>query len=92
MDSKLMDAPRRSRQRQTLSRSARSSTKEIVNPEPLVRFRFDGEPSRPHRGGNRTGKTKTLQLIAEQLSAAGVPVFVSDIKGDLPGLVLRATQ
>jgi uncharacterized protein len=37
-------------------------------------------------GATGTGKTKTLQLVAEQLSAAGVPVFVSDIKGDLSGL------
>ena len=37
-------------------------------------------------GATGTGKTKTLQLIAEQLSAAGVPVFVSDVKGDLSGL------
>ena len=33
-----------------------------------------------------TGKTKTLQLLAEQLSSAGVPVFAADIKGDLSGL------
>src|SRR3712207_8379782 len=33
-----------------------------------------------------TGKTKTLQLMAEQISAAGVPVFAADIKGDLSGL------
>src|SRR4029079_6993286 len=33
-----------------------------------------------------TGKTKTLQLLAGQLSKAGVPVFVADIKGDLTGL------
>ncbi|UGS38547.1 DUF853 domain-containing protein [Capillimicrobium parvum] len=37
-------------------------------------------------GATGTGKTKTLQLIAEQLSAAGVPVFVADMKGDLSGL------
>jgi DNA helicase HerA-like ATPase len=37
-------------------------------------------------GATGTGKTKTLQLLAEQLSAAGVPVFVADIKGDLSGL------
>ena len=37
-------------------------------------------------GATGTGKTKTLQLMAEQLSAAGVPVFVADIKGDLSGL------
>jgi DNA helicase HerA-like ATPase len=37
-------------------------------------------------GATGTGKTRTLQLIAEQLSAAGVPVFVADIKGDISGL------
>ena len=37
-------------------------------------------------GATGTGKTKTLQLIAEQLSLAGVPVFVADMKGDLAGL------
>src|SRR5213083_1291613 len=37
-------------------------------------------------GATGTGKTKTLQLMAEQLSKAGVPVFVADIKGDLSGL------
>ena len=37
-------------------------------------------------GATGTGKTKTLQLITEQLSNAGVPVFVADIKGDLSGL------
>jgi DNA helicase HerA-like ATPase len=38
-------------------------------------------------GATGTGKTKTLQLMAEQLSALGVPVFAADIKGDLSGLV-----
>ncbi len=37
-------------------------------------------------GATGTGKTKTLQLLAEQLSAAGVAVFAADIKGDLSGL------
>ena len=37
-------------------------------------------------GATGTGKTKTLQGIAEQLSAAGVPVFVADVKGDLSGI------
>src|SRR5689334_13367612 len=37
-------------------------------------------------GATGTGKTKTLQLMAEQLSAAGVPVFAADIKGDLSGI------
>src|SRR6266540_3355330 len=37
-------------------------------------------------GATGTGKTKTLQLLAEQLSAQGVPVFAADIKGDLSGI------
>ncbi len=38
-------------------------------------------------GATGTGKTKTLQGMAEQLSAHGVPVFVADIKGDLSGFM-----
>src|SRR6187401_1597899 len=37
-------------------------------------------------GATGTGKTKSLQLMAEQLSAHGVPVFAADIKGDLSGI------
>jgi DNA helicase HerA-like ATPase len=37
-------------------------------------------------GATGTGKTKTLQVMTEALSSAGVPVFVADIKGDLSGL------
>src|SRR5690242_21924964 len=37
-------------------------------------------------GATGTGKTKTLQGIAEQLSAAGIPVFAADVKGDVSGL------
>jgi len=37
-------------------------------------------------GATGTGKTVTLQIMAEGLSAAGVPVFMSDVKGDLSGL------
>ena len=39
-------------------------------------------------GATGTGKTKTLQLLAGQLSRAGVPVFAADIKGDLSGIAL----
>ena len=38
-------------------------------------------------GATGTGKTKTLQVLAEQLSAAGVSVFAADYKGDLSGLL-----
>ena len=37
-------------------------------------------------GATGTGKTKTLQLMAEQLVEQGVPVFLADIKGDLSGM------
>lgn len=37
-------------------------------------------------GATGSGKTRTLQLIAEKLSAAGVPVFMPDMKGDLSGM------
>ena len=37
-------------------------------------------------GATGTGKTKSLQVLAEQLSAAGVPVMMADVKGDLSGL------
>ena len=39
-------------------------------------------------GATGTGKTKTLQLVAEQLSAHGVPTFLTDVKGDLSGIAL----
>ncbi|MEE2691710.1 MAG: helicase HerA-like domain-containing protein [Pseudomonadota bacterium] len=37
-------------------------------------------------GATGTGKTVTLQILAEGFSAAGVPVFLADVKGDLAGL------
>jgi DNA helicase HerA-like ATPase len=37
-------------------------------------------------GATGTGKTRTLQLVAEQLSNAGVPVFLADVKGDVSGI------
>ena len=88
MDSKILDA----------ARAAFPSSENAVTLGAIV---HDGECD-PHplvsipipmvnrhgliAGATGTGKTRTLQLIAEQLSAAGVPVFVADIKGDLSGL------
>src|SRR3982751_6710867 len=37
-------------------------------------------------GATGTGKTVTLQTLAESFSARGVPVFMADVKGDLAGL------
>lgn len=42
-------------------------------------------------GATGTGKTVTLQTIAEQFSAAGVPVFVADVKGDLSGISMAGS-
>ena len=39
-------------------------------------------------GATGTGKTVTLQGIVEGFSAAGIPTFVADVKGDLSGLAL----
>ncbi|AOZ72931.1 ATPase [Boudabousia tangfeifanii] len=42
-------------------------------------------------GATGTGKTRTLQLLAEALSGAGVPVLLSDVKGDLTGVAQAGT-
>src|SRR6476660_6180678 len=39
-------------------------------------------------GATGTGKTVTLQILAEGLSRAGVSVFVADVKGDLSGIAM----
>jgi DNA helicase HerA-like ATPase len=57
------------------------------DPDPIVRLPF--AMLNRHglvAGATGTGKTKTVQVMAEQLSAAGVPVFVADVKGDLSGI------
>lgn len=88
MDSKVIDAAR-----SAFPPAANTVTLGAVvhggesHPEPLVTIPI----SMMNRhgliaGATGTGKTRTLQLVAEQLSAAGVSVFVSDIKGDLSGL------
>ena len=43
-------------------------------------------------GATGTGKTVTLQILAEGFSAAGVPVFMADVKGDLSGVSLEGTD
>ena len=59
------------------------------NPEPVVTLPL--AMANRHgliAGATGTGKTKTLQLIAEQISSAGVPVFMADLKGDLSGVAV----
>jgi hypothetical protein len=43
-------------------------------------------------GATGTGKTVTLQIMAEGFSAASVPVFLSDVKGDLSGLARSGSE
>jgi DNA helicase HerA-like ATPase len=88
MDAKLLAACRAAFESTgaALTLGAPISGKECA-PEPLVRVPL--AMMNRHgliAGATGTGKTKTLQLLAEQLSAAGVPVFLADMKGDLSGL------
>lgn len=60
-----------------------------VHPEPKVRIPL--AMMNRHgliAGATGTGKTTTLRLLTEQLTAQGVPVFVADMKGDLSGLAM----
>ena len=43
-------------------------------------------------GATGTGKTVTLQTIAEGFSQFGVPVFMADVKGDLSGVALAGSD
>src|SRR5215510_11349823 len=43
-------------------------------------------------GATGSGKTRTLQVLAEQLSAAGVSVFMPDMKGDLSGIAAEGAS
>ena len=43
-------------------------------------------------GATGTGKTVTLQVLAEAFSTAGVPVFMADVKGDLAGLAMAGSE
>jgi uncharacterized protein len=60
-----------------------------IDPQPLVRLPLSVMTRHGLiAGATGTGKTKTLQLIAEQLSAQGVPVFLADVKGDVAGMAM----
>ncbi len=73
----------------------------MVSSDILIGLGGNGEPqrltlSRANRhgliaGATGTGKTVTLQGLAESFSAAGVPVFVADVKGDLAGLAMAGS-
>ena len=43
-------------------------------------------------GATGTGKTKTIQVLSEQLSANGIPVLMMDIKGDFSGIAMQGEE
>ena len=63
-----------------------------IDPQPLVRLPLSMMTRHGLiAGATGTGKTKTLQLMAEQLSAQGVPVFLADVKGDASGIAMAGS-
>jgi DNA helicase HerA-like ATPase len=75
-------------------------TPDSVAALPIVRV-FDHEigllPAFANRhglitGATGTGKTVTLQRMAERFSRAGVPVFMADVKGDLTGMSMPGAE
>ncbi len=63
-------------------------------PDPAAQVRIPLATVNRHglvAGATGTGKTKSLQVMAEQLSVAGVPVVMADVKGDLSGLARPGT-
>ena len=61
----------------------------LIGGNPQTQVQFSARTANRHgmiAGATGTGKTVTLQILAEGFSSIGVPVFVADIKGDLSGL------
>ena len=81
-DRRWLRRRRRRRWSSAPSSSTASSTRRAQVRIPLATVNRHGLVA----GATGTGKTKSLQVIAEQLSAAGVPVVMADVKGDLSGL------
>ena len=64
-----------------------------IDPQPLIRLPLAMMTRHGLiAGATGTGKTKTLQLMAEQLSAQGVPVFLADVKGDVGGIAVAGER
>ena len=88
MDSKFIDSVRKAHPAgaPTLTLGAPVLAGEC-HPEPLVTLpRAMLNRHGLIAGATGTGKTKTLPLMAAQLSNAGVPVFLADVKGDVSGV------
>jgi uncharacterized protein len=75
--------------------AARGQIPDTMSADPILLAKNDSEifllPEMANRhgliaGATGTGKTVTLQLLAESFSAMGVPVFLADVKGDLAGI------
>ncbi len=90
MDGKLVAAARQAFGGQGASLTLGAPVQEgACHPEPLVCIPL--ALMNRHgliAGATGTGKTKTLQLVAEQLSRAGVSVFLADVKGDVSGVAV----
>lgn len=92
MEQKVIDAARAAFPHSTSGASASVTLGAVLHdgechPEPIVSIAL--AMLNRHgliAGATGTGKTKSLQLIAEQLSNAGIPVFLADIKGDVSGV------
>ena len=91
-----MVKPDDSRRRAYTARHPLLSRTTTTMAEPILLARHDGTecfllPQMANRhglvtGATGTGKTVTLQTLAESFSAQGVPVFLADVKGDLTGI------
>lgn len=63
----------------------------LIGGNPQTQVNFSARTANRHgmiAGATGTGKTVTLQILAEGFSKIGVPVFVADVKGDLSGLAV----
>jgi len=66
----------------------------LIGGNTQTQVRFSAKTANRHgmiAGATGTGKTVTLQLLAENFSKIGVPVFLADVKGDLSGLATSGT-
>src|SRR5262245_12664447 len=99
---RLLQARRR-RQRAGIRQDADGSprTRHMTQPFVVARSHAGADvafrPSMANRhglvtGATGTGKTVTLQMLADHFSQIGVPVFVADVKGDLSGLAAAGSS